>query len=158
MHIRVLLVDDETFVAEGVRAYLEDEDIEVRITSSAEAALELVRQGTRFHVCIMDMRLTGMDGNTAIRALAYADPELRFLIHTGSAGYVIPDDLRAIGILNSDLFFKPQIDMGVLTVAVRRVATASAEGATEAGHAEGGGQPPPFVAPEPTHRRSSPTH
>ncbi|CAK0758440.1 Response regulator [Gammaproteobacteria bacterium] len=120
MNPQVLVVDDETFVAEGVRAYLEDEDMEVRTTGSAEAAIEAVRQGLHFHVCIMDMRLTGMDGNAAIRTLAYLDPHLRFLIHTGSAGYVIPDDLRALGLTNADLFFKPQSDIGPLAAAVRR--------------------------------------
>ncbi len=122
MGLRVLLVDDEALVAEGVRAYLEDEGMEVKITASAEAALELMLRGSRFHVCIMDMRLTGMDGNAAVRALSQRDTKLRFLIHTGSAGYVIPDDLRALGIANTDLFFKPQNDMGLLTGAVRRVA------------------------------------
>ena len=127
MVLRVLLVDDETFVAEGVRAYLEDEGMEVKTTSSAEAAIDAVLRGARFQVCIMDMRLTGMDGNAAIRALTQIDPALRFLIHTGSAGYVIPDDLRAIGLSNADLFFKPQIDMGPLTVAVHRIAKTSEE-------------------------------
>lgn len=120
MNTHVLIVDDEISVADGVRAYLEDENLEVTVTGSAEAAIAAVSQGVPFQVCIMDMRLTGMDGNTAIRALARMNPTLRFLIHTGSAGYVIPDDLRALGLTNADLFFKPQSDMGVLAAAVHR--------------------------------------
>ena len=125
MNLQVLVVDDETFVAEGLRAYLEDEGMEVGIVSSAEAAVEVVRQGAAFHVCVMDMRLGGIDGNTAIRTLAQLDPRLRFLIHTGSAGYLIPDDLRDLGLSNADLFPKPQYDMGPLASAVRRSAMAS---------------------------------
>jgi len=120
--LHVLVVDDESFVAEGVRAYLEDEDMEVKTTGSAEAAVEAVRGGVHFDVCVMDMRLTGMDGNAAIRTLASWDPDLRFLIHTGSAGYMIPDDLRALGLTSADLFFKPQSDIGLLAAAVRRAA------------------------------------
>ncbi|CAK0776884.1 Response regulator [Gammaproteobacteria bacterium] len=125
MSLHVLVVDDEAFVAEGVRAYLEDEGMEVRITDSAEAALEAVGEGQHFDACIMDMRLTGMDGNAAIRTLATMDPSLHFLIHTGSAGYIIPDDLRALGLSNADLFFKPQSDIGPLAAAIRRAATVS---------------------------------
>ncbi|CAK0770975.1 Response regulator [Gammaproteobacteria bacterium] len=121
-NIRVLVVDDEVFVAEGLRAYLEDEGIQAKVVNSAEAAVEAVRQGNTFRVCIMDMRLGDMDGNTAIRTLAQFVPSLHFLIHTGSAGYVIPEDLRTLGLSTADLFSKPQVDMGPITAAVRRLA------------------------------------
>ncbi|CAK0751272.1 Response regulator [Gammaproteobacteria bacterium] len=127
MNLHILVVDDETSVADGVRAYLEDENMEVITMGSAESAIEAVRQGMLCDVCIMDMRLTGIDGNTAIRILAQLNPGLRFLIHTGSAGYVIPDDLRALGLTNTDLFFKPQSDIGLLAAAARRIATVSSK-------------------------------
>lgn len=120
--VQVLVVDDESAVADGVRAYLEDEDMQVLTVDSAEAACEALYQGQGFHVCIMDMRLSGMDGNSAIRSLANFAPGMRFLIHTGSADYILPDDLRAFGITSADLFFKPQNDLGILANAVRRAA------------------------------------
>lgn len=125
LNLRVLIVDDEITVADGVRAYFEDEGIEVMSMDSAEAAIEMVSQGIFFNVCIMDMRLTGIDGNNAIRILAQLNPNLRFLIHTGSAGYVIPDDLRNLGITNSELFFKPQSDIGLLVSAAQRLVLAN---------------------------------
>lgn len=125
LNLRVLIVDDEITVADGVRAYFEDEGIEVMSMDSAEAAIEMVSQGMFFNVCIMDMRLTGIDGNNAIRILAQLNPNLRFLIHTGSAGYVIPDDLRNLGITNSELFFKPQSDIGLLVSAAQRLVLAN---------------------------------
>jgi len=126
-NVRVLVVDDESAVADGVRAYLEDEDMQVATVTSAEDACELVRSRADFHVCIMDMRLSGMDGNAAIRSLANYAPQMRFLIHTGSADYVLPDDLRALGVTPAELFFKPQNDLGVLAAAVRRAATSAQE-------------------------------
>ena len=119
MNLRVLVVDDEPGVARSLQAYLEDEGMEVRSTGSAEAALELVQAGAAFDVCIMDMRLPGMDGDVAIRRLHRVQPRMHYIIHTGTAGYALPDDLRAIGIGNDQLFRKPLPDMSPLVDTIR---------------------------------------
>jgi CheY-like chemotaxis protein len=119
MSLRVLVVDDEPGVARSLQAYLEDEGMEVRSTGSAEAALELVQAGAAFDVCIMDMRLPGMDGDVAIRRLHRVQPRMHYIIHTGTAGYALPDDLRAIGIGNDQLFRKPLPDMSPLVDTIR---------------------------------------
>jgi CheY-like chemotaxis protein len=59
----------------------------------------------------MDMRLPGMNGDSTIRALHAICPDLKFIIHTGSADYSIPDDLRALGIDANVFFAKPLLDM-----------------------------------------------
>lgn len=119
MSARVLVVDDEPLIADSVQAYLEDEGIEADSVTSAEEALARVGAACVYQVCIMDMRLPGMDGNAAIRALHGLCPRLRFIIHTGSADYVVPADLRAIGIANAHLFRKPLVDMGSIAATVR---------------------------------------
>ncbi len=119
---RVLVVDDECCIADNLQAFLEDEGMQVESAGSAEEALVRVRAGARFDVCIMDMRLPGMDGNAAIRALHGLCPALKFIIHTGSAGYDIPADLRVLGIGDTPLFPKPLADMGPLAQAVRQLA------------------------------------
>ena len=122
MSVRVLLVDDEPLVGLYLQAYLEDEGMQTRYVNSAERALEVVGAGERFDVCVMDLRLPGMDGNTAMRALAELEPSLRFMVHTGSAHYSVPDDLRAIGLCEDDLFVKPVEDMSVLANRARALA------------------------------------
>lgn len=124
MSLRVLLVDDEPGVACTLRAYLEDEDMEVQTAGSAEEALDLVRAGDAFDVCIMDLRLPGMDGDAAIRTLHRLRPRLKYLIHTGTAGYEVPDDLRAFGVGDGQIFRKPLPDMATLAAAVRALAAA----------------------------------
>ncbi len=120
MHTRILIVEDEHVIASSVQAYLEDEGLEVHCRSSAEQALELVLgRGCLFDVCIMDVRLPGLDGNSAIRRLHRLCPRLRFIIQTGSAGYAIPADLRAIGIADGHLFRKPLQDMRPLASMVQ---------------------------------------
>ena len=119
MSLRVLVVDDEPLIASSVRAFLEDEGMEVKSVGSAEQALSLLRQECAFQVVIVDMRLPGMDGNAAIRAFNALCPGLRFIIHTGSPGYTLPDDLRALGLGEGNLFRKPVLDMEPLATTVR---------------------------------------
>lgn len=125
MSLRVLVVDDEPGVAGTLQAYLEDEGMEVHSAGSAEEALELVRRGVAFDVCIMDLRLPGMDGDAAIRRLHRLRPRLKYLIHTGTAGYDVPDDLRTIGVGSGQIFRKPLPDMAPLAAAVRTLGAAA---------------------------------
>jgi len=125
MSLRVLVVDDEPGVAGTLQAYLEDEGMEVHSAGSAEEALELVRRGVAFDVCIMDLRLPGMDGDAAIRRLHRLRPRLKYLIHTGTAGYDVPDDLRTIGVGSGQIFRKPLPDMAPLAAAIRTLGAAA---------------------------------
>ena len=71
----------------------------------------------------MDMRLPGMNGDTAIVALHEIIPGLKFIIHTGSADYSIPEELGAIGINERQLFVKPLLDRAPLAEAVGSLAS-----------------------------------
>jgi CheY-like chemotaxis protein len=117
----VLVVDDEQAVRENLAAYLEDEGMRVIEAESGEHAIDLAGAGEQFEVCIMDMRLTGMDGNAAIVALHQLRPDLLFLVHTGSANYALPPELRALGMTQEHVFMKPLTNMGVLADAIRAV-------------------------------------
>jgi CheY-like chemotaxis protein len=117
--LAVLVVDDEQAVRENLAAYLEDEDMLVIEAESGEHAVDLADKGEKFDVCIMDMRLPGMDGNATIVALHQLRPDLMFLVHTGSANYALPPELRALGMTEEHVFMKPLANMGVLADAIR---------------------------------------
>ncbi len=120
--LRVLVVDDEPVIALCVQAFLEDDGMEVTIVRSGEEALEHVGTGRCYDVCIMDVRLPGIDGATTVARLAERCPGLRFAMHTGSAEYELPDELAALGEI--PLLHKPLRDMTPLAATVRRLAGA----------------------------------
>jgi DNA-binding response OmpR family regulator len=56
---RILLVEDEVHIAEGLRFNLEAEGYRATVAETGEAALELARQ---FDLVMLDVMLPGMDG------------------------------------------------------------------------------------------------
>ncbi|MCC6135814.1 MAG: response regulator [Candidatus Contendobacter sp.] len=115
----VLIVDDEAMIRENLKAYLEDEGLRVAAFEAVTPALDWLGERSPCRVCIMDMRLPDMDGNSAIRILHQRYPQMAFLIHTGSSSYSLPDDLRAMGLDERCVYHKPLTDMGPLATAVR---------------------------------------
>jgi two-component system, OmpR family, response regulator len=75
------------------------------------------------------MRLPRMDGNDSIGAVHAMAPGLEFLVHTGSAAYSPPADLRALGLDHSRVFFKPLRDMGPVAHAIHDLACRAWQGA-----------------------------
>ncbi len=59
---RILVVEDEAHLADGLRYNLEAEGYEVDCVETGEAALELFDAGTRPDLMILDIMLPGMDG------------------------------------------------------------------------------------------------
>ena len=126
MNPRILIVEDEPVIASSLQAYLEDEGMEVRWRASAEQALGLIQGvGCAFDVCIMDVRLPGLDGSNAIRELHQLCPHLNFIIQTGNSDYRISEDLRMLGIGERQLFRKPLLDMQPLATMVQALAQRS---------------------------------
>lgn len=106
----ILVVDDEQLVRENLAAYLEDEGYTVVMAASGEEALDMVSAGG-IALAIVDMRLPGIDGNAVILRAHVIDPEITFIIHTGSSSYLLPDELVEIGIEGDQVVRKPVGDM-----------------------------------------------
>lgn len=106
----ILIVDDEEIVRVALEAFLEDEGYKISSAISGEEALEVMKK-TSFNLGIIDMRLPGIDGDTLIMKAKRLQPDMKFIIHTGSMGYSISDTLVNAGISDRDVFKKPVKDM-----------------------------------------------
>ncbi|MEA3347467.1 MAG: response regulator [Pseudomonadota bacterium] len=116
--IKVLLVDDEPAILSNLEAYFEDEGFEIlKAESGEEAVAILVKEPV--DVVIVDMRLPGIDGNEMMRQALADGVKSKFIIHTGSNEYRVPDDLATLGVSMDNVFLKPIKDMAILARAVR---------------------------------------
>lgn len=108
--IRIVIADDHLIVRQGLRLILETEDdlILVGEAANGEEALTLCAE-LRPDVVLMDLRMPGMDGLTAIERLRVERPEIAVVILTtynedalmlrglqaGARGYLLKDTSRA---------------------------------------------------------------
>jgi len=103
---RILVVEDEQHLAEGLRFNLEDEGYAVEVVGTGEAALELFRGGQEtFDVLVLDVMLPGKDGFTVISELRQAGQFVPTLMLTARGR---PEDvLRGFGAGADDYLPKP---------------------------------------------------
>ena len=83
---RILVVEDEEAVAEGLRLLLEQE-YAVELASSGQRALELMLAGNSFDAVLCDLMMPGMSGIELYAALKSRVPgmEERLVFMTGGA-------------------------------------------------------------------------
>jgi len=107
--IRILIVDDHLIIRQGLRLILETED-GFDLVGEASDGAEAVRLSADLHpdVVLMDLRMPGMDGLTAIEKLRDSQPEIAIVILTtfneddlmlrglqaGARGYLLKDTDR----------------------------------------------------------------
>ncbi len=97
---------------------MEDEGCVVYQATSGEQALEILRSH-KIDEAIVDIRLPGMDGNTFMIEARKIHPQIKFVIHTGSADYMPPDAVKDLGINSSRVMIKPASDLKILSDALK---------------------------------------
>jgi NarL family two-component system response regulator YdfI len=135
--IRVMIVDDHVIIREGLRLMLEEVGEEFQVVGDAadgEAALQLVGQ-RQPDVVLMDLRMPGMDGITAIEYMRQEYPHVAIIILTtyneddlmirglqaGACGYLLKDTsldtlLNAIrAAARGELLIQPDIMARILS-------------------------------------------
>ena len=107
--IRILIVDDHLIIREGLRLILETEE-GFELAGEAADGAEAIRLAGDLHpdIILMDLRMPGMDGLTAIERLHAEQPEIAIVILTtfneddlmrrglraGARGYLLKDTDR----------------------------------------------------------------
>lgn len=103
----ILVIDDEERVRELLLEYLSEfDEFTLHGAGSGEEALEHLRK-LPTDLCVVDLRLPGMDGAHFIKEAAAAGLCRRFLVHTGSVDFTLPRALSDLGLSQEDVFYKP---------------------------------------------------
>ena len=128
----LLIVDDEEQIRRLLLEYLEDIDaVDARGAHSGEEGLEMLAASPA-DLCIVDMRLPGMNGEAFILAAHARGLCRRFLLHTGSVDFTLSAALRGAGLTERDVLFKPD-DLDRLVERVQDMAEERAGNARSAG-------------------------
>lgn len=79
---KLLVIDDEPVIREGVRRILESGSYHVETFSSGQAALERIKQ-EEFDLVITDLKMPGMSGMEVLKAIKEIQPDLPVIFITG---------------------------------------------------------------------------
>lgn len=121
MNLSVLIVEDEASVSENLAAFLEDEEMDVTVTGSGEEAIGLLQDGAVYDIAIVDIRLPGIDGISAIEEMNRIAPRMRYIIHTGSTSPTLRREVEGVGVPRDLIFYKPLGNMDALAATIRQV-------------------------------------
>lgn len=103
---KLLIIDDEPTLLLSLQAFFEDSGFNVTTVLTGEDALKLL-DTTSFDAIIVDIRLPGIDGDEVILEAHRRGITTPFLIHTGSTGYQLPEEVKSLGYTQEDVFIKP---------------------------------------------------
>lgn len=114
---RLLTVDDEEAIRNGIAAYFEDSGYLVSEASDGLAGLELIRQ-CRPDIVITDLRMPRMDGLELIEAVVAEFDNLPIIVLSGTG--VLADAIDALRRGAWDYLTKPVQDLAELEIIVQR--------------------------------------
>ncbi len=99
---RILVVEDESKIAEIVKAYLEKDAFEVTIAHTGERAVSLLKEG--FDLIILDLMLPDMDGEDICETIR-RDSDLPIIMLTAKSDE--DDRVAGLGLGADDYVVKP---------------------------------------------------
>jgi DNA-binding response OmpR family regulator len=99
---RILVVEDESKIAEIVKAYLEKDSFEVTVAHTGEKAVSLLKEG--FDLIVLDLMLPDMDGEDICETIR-KDSDLPIIMLTAKSDE--DDRIAGLGLGADDYVVKP---------------------------------------------------
>src|SRR5215475_8050201 len=114
---KVLVVEDEQHLADGLRFNLEAEGYQVEVAETGEAALELMKpESSGFDVVVLDVMLPGKDGFQVMSELREAGQYIPTLMLT-ARGH--PDDILKGFAAGADDYLTKPFELSILIARLR---------------------------------------
>ena len=113
---RILVVEDEQHLADGLRFNLEAEGYQVDLVDSGEAALDAVKQQPGYDVVILDVMLPGKDGFTVASEMRRSGQTVPTLMLTARGR---PEDILAGFAAGADDYVCKPFDLAILMARIR---------------------------------------
>jgi len=111
----ILTIDDERFIRESFRKFLEDQDFVVHEAENGERGLQVFEE-IRPDLVMVDLRMPGIDGLEVLRRVQSISPDTPLIVISGTG--VIDDAIEALRCGAWDYLLKPIADLNVLLHAV----------------------------------------
>lgn len=120
MKTKILILDDDNEVRFNLKIYLTDEGFNCEDFNNAESALKAMAD-SGFNLAIVDLRLPGMNGEEFMLHAYKQKPDMKFIVHTGSTNYKVPDYMAYIGVKQEFVFHKPIKNMQYLVSQIKKL-------------------------------------
>lgn len=120
MSYKVLIVDDETATVFGLKALIENDEVEVLTAVSAQAAKKILRS-EQVNVVLSDIRLSGTLDAEGLDLLGFVKekcPEARVILMTG---YGDPAIMQQAFDMGASYYFEKPVELQVLSRAIREL-------------------------------------
>jgi len=114
---KILIIDDDPQVRDGMAVYLEDSGFEVHQAQDGREGLELFKE-IEPDVVLCDLRMPGFDGMQVLQALAEIGIHTSLIVVSGAGG--MDDVVNALRLGATDYLIKPVSNLEVLEHSVRR--------------------------------------
>ncbi len=117
MAYKILIVDDETATAFGLKALMESEDVVVLTASNAQTARRILGS-ENVHVLLSDIRLSGTLDAEGLDLLTFARekrPETKVILMTG---YGDPAIMQKAFEMGASYYFEKPVEINVLSEAI----------------------------------------
>ncbi|MEW5765046.1 MAG: response regulator [Acidobacteriota bacterium] len=117
MAYKILIVDDETATAFGLKALMESEDVKVLTASNAQAARRILGS-EKIQVLLSDIRLSGTldaEGLDLLRFVKEKCPDTKVILMTG---YGDPAIMQKAFEMGASYYFEKPVEINVLSEAI----------------------------------------
>jgi DNA-binding NtrC family response regulator len=114
MAYKILVVDDESATAFGLKALMETEEVKVLTATNLQTAKRIL-ESEKVDVLLTDIRLTGTLGSEGLDLLAFVKatyPDTRVILMTGYGDPAVMEKAHKMG---ADCYFEKPVELGRLS-------------------------------------------